>query len=121
MITRMDRIKLLIKEKEQVKAAIDKEIVELKVELADIILRADEKDAEPAENKSMIRFVGVVFKSGGVVYDYIWNGPGVPAIGDTVQVESKWNSWTEVEVVNVFQKPADQCDDKDYKCAYPAK
>ena len=101
----------------------NKEIVELKIELADIILRgdADEIDAAPAENERMIRFVGVTFKPGGKVYDYIWNGPEEAKVGDTVQVEGRWNGWTEVEVVSVFRKTADQCGDEDYKCAYPAE
>ena len=116
----MDDIKRLIREKEQAKATIDKEIVALKIELANIVLSEDEGSPElAAENEKMICFVGVTFKPGGKVYDYIWNGPGVAMTGAKVSVEARWGGWTEVEVVRVFTKPADACEG-DYKCAYPA-
>lgn len=114
----MDEVKRLIREKEQAKAALDKEINQLKIELADLVLSEDKAPVTEPESERMIRFVGVTFKPGGKVYDYIWNGTDDAKVGDTVQVEGRWNGWTEVEVVSFFRKPADACDG-DYKCAYP--
>lgn len=119
-MSRMNDIKRLIREKEQAKADIDKEIEKLKIELADLVLSVDEVPVPETESERMIRFVGVTFKPNGKVYDYIWNGPDDAKVGDTVQVEGRWNGWTEVEVVNFFRKPADECDG-DYKCAYPVE
>lgn len=115
----MDEVKRQIREKEQARAALDKEISQLKIELADIVLSCEnESRREPEESEKVTTFVAVRFNGRGKTYDYIWDGPESPEVGDTVQVETKWNGQTNVEVVSVFQKPTDLCDG-DYKCAYP--
>ena len=124
-----ESIIFLIREKEQEKAKLERELNELKIQLADIILgeeQAGENPEIPAkeeteEDNGLTTFVTVCFKSGGKTYDYIWDGAGASEevrVGDTVKVEARWGGLSTADVVGV-RKGLLEDEEHAYKCAYP--
>lgn len=101
---------------EQSVLAIDDEIKELKIELADMIL-SDSPDA-PTNSESQATFVKIKFKDNGKTYDYLWDSPEEVAAGDTVLVESRFHGYQQVEVVEVFKEDVGYMD-HNYKSAFP--
>ena len=117
-ITRIEDIITLIKQFEQEKAAIDREIEKLKIELADIILREPDSDTVPVHPDCVI-LVYVEFKKGGKVYDYLWEGDRDIKVGDTVKVETRGGHMTVVTVVDITEVPIDQFRPEAFKPAFP--
>lgn len=102
---------------EQSVLAIDGEIKELKIELADMIL--NDFPAAPTNSESQATFVKIKFKDNGKTYDYLWDSPEEVAAGDTVLVESRFHGYQQVEVVEVFKEDVGYMD-HNYKSAFPA-
>lgn len=100
-------------------AYIENRIRDLKVQLADLILAAEDEPEPVAPGNRLFTLVGIKFKDDGKVYDYIWTGEDAPQIGDTVVVESKWEGMMKVEVVRVARDQDLNGCEEDYKEAYP--
>ena len=122
MKTRVYDIKRLIEQKEAQRAAIDKEIEALKIELANIVLNdMDEgRDKRETSVENIVTLVSVSFNGNGKTYDYIWAGDEEVHEGDTVMVETKWGAGKTVEVVRVHKQLWFAALDE-YKHAYPAE
>lgn len=129
-MARIDDIKKLIKEQEaewnrlteeyEKKALeIKKNIDALKIELADIFLNNESKEAGTKSN--FYTMVSVEFKEGGKTYDYVWDSIKSIAVGDTVNIDGKWGGIKGAKVVKVFKMSAADVDfaEIEYKCAYP--
>lgn len=143
-MTRLDNVKVAIKEKEaelnkiaeeyelnlnclkeefEIKQKHFKSVIDaLKIELADIILNSENQGEEQeSEDCNLRTMVSVEFKEGGKSYDYMWDSTKPVAIGDTVKVERKWGGFSHVTVVDVFKADLEKGEyaDIDYKSAYP--
>lgn len=127
-MTKINEIKKYIMELEEQKRTLTEEynrklkdienkIKAYKVDMADLIL--EEQEAE--QKDEVITFVSIKFNSNAEkTYDYIYDGDEEIHPGDMVEVESRWNGFQEVEVVNVCQEPLNKIFDLEcYKHAYP--
>lgn len=127
MEANINALKKLIREREEEKIRLKAEyeaaarnveqaIIELKIELANIVLSGQE---EPEVNENVVTLVSVQFNDRGKTYDYFWDSNDPVSIGDSVEVESKWGGFKTVTVVDVKKKEMELSELTDYKCAYP--
>lgn len=124
---RIDRLKKLIEGKEEEKAelkkqyemnlsAIDNEINQFKIALADVVLGV--QDGEKSQSEDLHTFVSVKFNDSGKTYDYLWDSREEVKVGDFVEVDSRWNGTQAVEVVRVFEENVGYMN-YEYKSARP--
>lgn len=100
-----DKIKELQARYEAEKSILEKDLINLKVRLADRILAENNKVENTGD---VLTLVSVAFKPDGKTYDYIWdfkNSKNPPVVGGTAFVPSKWkNEEQEVTIVNIFHR-----------------
>ena len=123
----VDELKSQIRAKEMSKAdlkadyeaavgTIDKAIVELKIQLANLVLN---EQVILEENDKLVTLVSIQFNDRGKLYDYFWDSNDPVAAGDSVVVESTWGGLKAVTVVDVKRQEMDLSELSNYKCAYP--
>ena len=123
MISSVNEAKRKIKELEERKAALQKEIDDIdkaiagvKVELAEFVLGNDVSNQCQDENDDKIAIVQVAFKPNGKTYDYLWTHNTLP--GEYVVVPS-YNGEERVRVVG-FLTDVTPNPHINYKKAHPA-